>query len=148
MSNQMPTFDSLMNPLLEGLFALGGSGSIDEIYEKVLELEKIDEEISSVPHSPGKSNQTEVAYRLAWARTYLKKYGFLENSSRGVWALTKLAKEQKHVSPQDVVKKVREADKAEPRQKRKKAKNEQIELDDTDTPEAQGWREELYHVLT
>ena len=148
MSNQMPTFDSLMNPLLEGLFALGGSGSIDEIYEKVLELEKIDEEISSVPHNPEKSNQTEVAYRLAWARTYLKKYGFLENSSRGVWALTKLAKEQKHVSPQNVVKKVREADKTEPRQKRKKAKNEQIELDDTDTQEAQGWREELYHVLT
>ena len=48
MSNQMPTFDSLMNPLLEGLFVLGGSGSIDEIYEKVLELEKIDEEISSL----------------------------------------------------------------------------------------------------
>jgi len=148
MSNQMPTFDSLMNPLLDALFALGGSGSIDEIYEKVLELEKIGEDISSVPHNPEKSNQTEVAYRLAWARTYLKKYGFLENSSRGVWALTKLAKEQKQVLSQDVVKKVRETDKAESKTKPKKVKNEQIELDDTDTPEAQGWREELYHVLT
>jgi len=39
MSKQMHTFDSLMNPLLNVLFALGGSGSIDEIYEKVLELE-------------------------------------------------------------------------------------------------------------
>jgi restriction system protein len=144
----MPTFDSLMNPLLEGLFALGGSGSIDEIYEKVLELEKIDEEISSVPHNPEKSNQTEVAYRLAWARTYLKGYGFLENSSRGVWALTKLAKEQKHVSPQEVAKKVRETHKAATRQKHKKSKNEKIELDDIDTPETQGWHEELYHVLT
>jgi restriction system protein len=148
MNIQMPTFDSLMNPLLDALFALGGSGSIDEIYEKVLELENIDEEISSVPHNPEKSNQTEVAYRLAWARTYLKKYGFLENSSRGVWAMTKLAKEQKHVSPQDVVNKVREADKAETREKHKKAKNDQIELDDSDTPEDQGWREKLYYVLT
>ena len=104
MSKQMPTFDSLMNPLLEALFALGGSGTIDEIYEKVLEQENLDEEISSVPHNPEKSNQTEVAYRLAWARTYLKKFGFLENSSRGVWALTKLAKEQKHVAPRTVVK--------------------------------------------
>lgn len=145
MSKQMPTFDSLMNPLLNALFALGGSGSIDEIYEKVLELENISEDISSVPHNPEKSNQTEVAYRLAWARTYLKKYGFLENSSRGVWALTKLAKEQKQVSPQNVVKKVREADRTKPKTK---IKNDQIELDDTDTPEAQGWREELYHVLT
>ena len=147
MSNQMPTFDSLMNPLLDALFALGGSGSIDEIYEKVLELENIGEDISSVPHNPDKSNQTEVAYRLAWARTYLKKYGFLENSSRGIWALTTLAKEQKHVAQQDVVKKVREADKSNSKPKTKKVKHDQIELDDSDTPEAQGWREELYHVL-
>lgn len=147
MSNKMPTFDALMNPLLNALFALGGSGSIDEMYDKVIEIEQISEEISSVPHSPEKSNITEVAYRLAWARTYLKKYGFLENSSRGVWALTKLAKEKKQVSPQDVVKAVREADKLATKPN-KKAKNEQIELEDIDAPETQGWREELYRVLT
>lgn len=147
MSNKMPTFDSLMNPLLNALFALGGSGSIDEMYDKVIEMEKISEEISSVPHSPDKSNATEVAYRLAWARTYLKKYGFLENSSRGVWALTKLAKEKKRVSPQEVVKAVRETDKLATKPN-KKAKNEQIELEDVDAPETQGWREELYRVLT
>ncbi len=137
-----------MNPLLQALFALGGSGSIDEIYEKVLEQEEIDESISSIPHNPDKTNQTEVAYRLAWARTYLKKYGFLENSSRGVWALTKLAKDKKFVEQHIVVKEVREADKAESKHKNKKAKNEQIELIDSDTPEAQDWREELYHLLT
>ncbi|MBS1170082.1 MAG: restriction endonuclease [Burkholderiaceae bacterium] len=111
MSEQMPTFDTLMNPLLKALVALGGSGSIDEIYEKVLELESISEDIASVPHNPDKSNQSEVAYRLAWARTYLKKYGFLENSSRGVWTLTPVAMEQQTVRPQHVVKTVREADK-------------------------------------
>jgi len=147
MSNKMPTFDDLMNPLLNSLFALGGSGSIDEIYEKVIEIEQISEDISSVLHSPDKSNITEVAYRLAWARTYLKKYGFLENSSRGVWALTKLAKEKKQVSPQDVVKTVRDADKLATKPN-KKAKNEQIELEDIDAPETQGWREELYRLLT
>lgn len=147
MSNKMPTFDDLMNPLLNALFALGGSGSIDEMYDKVIEIEQISEEISSVLHSPDKSNITEVAYRLAWARTYLKKYGFLENSSRGVWALTKLAKEKKQVPPQDVVKTVREADKLATRPN-KKTKNEQIELEDIDAPETQGWREELYRVLT
>lgn len=31
---------------------------------------------------------TEVEYRLTWTRTYMKKVGILENSSRGVWALT------------------------------------------------------------
>jgi restriction system protein len=147
MSNKMPTFDALMNPLLNALVALGGSGSIDEIYDKVIEIEQISEKISSVLHSPDKSNITEVAYRLAWARTYLKKYGFLENSNRGVWALTKLAKEKKQVSPQDVVKTVREADKLATKPN-KKAKNEQIELEDIDAPETEGWREELYRVLT
>lgn len=28
-------------------------------------------------------------YRLAWARTYLKKYGLVENPERGTWVLTK-----------------------------------------------------------
>lgn len=153
MANVMPTFDSLMNPLLNALFALGGSGSIDEIYEKVIELESIEEDISTMLHNPEKTNLTEVGYRLAWARTYLKKFGFLENSSRGVWSLTLLAKEKKKVSPQMVVREVREADKAgkadKPNHEGKAAKNKQLELDDIDAPEeSQTWREELHHILT
>lgn len=38
---------------------------------------------------PEAGNRTEVSYRLAWARSYLKKYGAVTNSSRGVWALSK-----------------------------------------------------------
>jgi restriction system protein len=32
---------------------------------------------------------SEVEYRLAWSKTYLKKFGLLENSTRGIWALSK-----------------------------------------------------------
>jgi restriction system protein len=32
-----PLFEELMNPLLKALKDLGGSGSIDEIYERVTE---------------------------------------------------------------------------------------------------------------
>ena len=136
-----------MNPLLNALIELGGSGSIDEICEKVLDLEQIDESISSIPHNEEKSNQTEIAYRLAWARTYLKKYGFLENSSRGVWALTQLAKEKKSIVPQTVVKTVREQDKNNSKPT-KKPKNK-IELSENDTPEEeQEWKEVLHHILT
>lgn len=146
MSNSIPTFDDLMNPLLKAINALGGSGSVDEIYEKVLELENIAEEISSIPHNPEKSNQTEVAYRLAWARTYLKKYGYVENSSRGVWALTQLAKENNSVKQQDVVKAVRALDKKQ--QLPKKTKDEVVFSNDETPEEAQEWKEELYHILT
>lgn len=146
MKKMMPTFDALMNPLLKALIALGGSGSVDEIYEKVLELEGLDEEIASIPHNPEKSNQTEVAYRLAWARTYLRKFGYLENSSRGVWALTQIAKENVTVSPQNVVKEVRALDKKQPSDK--KGIN-QVELNKEDIPEEeQPWKEVLYHILT
>ena len=69
----MVTFDQLMLPLLKALVNLGGSGRIDEIYEEVVELEKFDEETLAVLHNPDKSSQTEIGYRLAWARTYLKK---------------------------------------------------------------------------
>ena len=87
-----PTFDELMNPLLQALRILGGSGSIEEIYAKTVEVIGLSEEVLSQLHDPEKSSQTEVGYRLAWARTYLKKYGLLENSSRGVWSLTEKAK--------------------------------------------------------
>src|SRR3954454_4820244 len=88
MAMKIPTFDRLMNPLLCALKALGGSGSIEEIYDKVVELEKLPEDVLVQLHDPEKSNESEVAYRLAWARTYLKKYGYLENSTRGVWSLS------------------------------------------------------------
>lgn len=149
MSDSMPTFDALMNPLLEALFELGGSGSIDEIYEKLIEIQNIDDDLASVPHNPEKSNLTEIGYRMAWARTYLKKYGFLENSTRGVWALTPLAREKRKVNPKDVVKKVREADKEASRKKLRKTNREDaIELTDEGGVDSDSWQEDLYHLLT
>src|SRR5580700_4157754 len=87
MAKTLPTFDQLINPLIKALRALGGSGSIQEIYDKVVELEQLPETVLSQPHNDS-GDLTEVAYRLAWARSYLKKFGLLENSQRGVWSLT------------------------------------------------------------
>jgi restriction system protein len=102
-----------MNPLLRALQVLGGSGSIEEIYDKVVELEQFSEEVISHLHDPEKSNQSEVAYRLAWARTYLKKFGILENSARGIWSLNQNTKEAHKVDPHKVVQFVRTLDKKE-----------------------------------
>ena len=131
-----------MNPLLRSLRALGGSGSVEEIYDKVVELEKLPDDVLSQLHDPEKSNQTEVAYRLAWARTYLKKYGLLENSTRGVWALTAKAKETEQVDPQDVVRTVRSLD-----------KKESPEIDtETSVPaevsQEEEWKQKLHAILT
>lgn len=40
-SGKMVTYDQLMHPLMKALVNLGGSGSIDEIYEEVVELENV-----------------------------------------------------------------------------------------------------------
>lgn len=39
-----------------------------------------------MPH--GTTGRTELEYRSAWARTCLRKAGLIENSERGIWALT------------------------------------------------------------
>jgi len=114
----------------------------------VVEQENIPEDISVILHSPEKSNLTEVGYRLAWARTYLKKYDFLENSSRGVWSLTPKAKEHAVVNPQEVVRFVRELDKKSPKPKKIRKENS-VDLPVTEMPEEeQEWREQLHHILT
>ncbi len=143
----MPTFDKLMNPLIEALRQLGGSGSVEEIYDKVVELESIPENVLATLHDPERSNQTEVGYRLAWARTYLKKVGLIENSSRGIWALTTKAKEVPIVDSQEVVRNVREQDRnSVPEKKRQKT---QLQDDAGGVPEMdEEWRARLHHLLT
>ena len=105
------TFDKLMKPVIQALKQLGGSGTIEEINNKATEIAKLTDEQLEVPHDPEKGSQTEVEYRLAWARTYLKKYGVLENSSRGVWALTPKGRQLDQVNPQTVRRAVQNAQK-------------------------------------
>jgi restriction system protein len=143
--SKVPTYDQLMNPLLSALQDLGGSGTIDEIYERVIKKLQLSEDIVSVLHDPEASNQTEVQYRLAWARTYLKKYGAVTNSSRGVWSLTK--PDLTSVDPKNVVKTVIENNKKDKQAKPKPSAPLNAEEADT-LEEVQTWRTKLYHILT
>jgi restriction system protein len=96
----LPTYDDLFEPTIKALKALGGSGSIQEIYDKVCELEAYSEEQQSVLHKGG--SQTEINYRLAWARTYLKTYGLLENVGRGVWSLTETGRNLQTIDRKEI----------------------------------------------
>ena len=104
----IPTFDNLFNPLLKALHKLGGSSSIGEIEDKVAEIMNFTEEEINEIH---KGSRTKSSYRLAWARTYLKLYGLLENSSRGIWVLTAKGKITKKVNKEEVKKYVRRLNK-------------------------------------
>ena len=145
---KLPTFDSLMNPLIQALRQLGGSGSIDEIHEKVVEVENISEDVIAKLHDPEKSNQTEVAYRLAWARTYLKQFGLLDNSNRGVWTLTSKSRDIDDVDPAEVVRAVRALYKERAPQKQVKSKKAEGESGDAIPEEEQEWKSKLHRILT
>ena len=84
--NKVPKFDELMDPSVQALKSLGGSASIDELVPEIVRLLGLSQEVADVPH--GTTGRTELEYRAAWARTYLRKAGLIENSERGIWALT------------------------------------------------------------
>jgi restriction system protein len=93
---------------------IGDSGTIEEIVEKVIDLEGFTEEQQAVSHGDGPTS--EIEYRLAWSRTYLKGMGALDNSKRGVWSTTELGRSmtQSDVLPRhaEYVAPLREARKA------------------------------------
>jgi len=70
--SSVPTFDSMLIPTIQALQALGGSGTIEEIYEQVVQLLNLPDQVLEITH--GSTSQSEVEYRLAWSRTYLNGY--------------------------------------------------------------------------
>ena len=145
--SKAPTYDQLMNPLLMALKDLGGSGSIAEIYEKVSANMGLSDEILGILHNPEKTNDSEVEYRLAWARTYLKKFGILEKSRRGVWVIASDKRHIHEVDPKEVVRVVRGQDRA--------GKPESIPSEESSTQaesksaaEPLTWRAQLHLILT
>lgn len=109
-ASSVPTFDAMLIPTIQALQILGGSGTTEEIYDQVAQILKLPDEVLEIPH--GSSSQSEVEYRLAWSRTYLKKYGLLQNSARGVWSLLSTTINIDDLDPKEIVKTVRDAEKS------------------------------------
>lgn len=70
---------------IQALKELGGSGSNDEINNKVIDILQLPDQILNQMHL--ETSQTEFEYQMAWVRTMLKNQGLIENSKRGVWAI-------------------------------------------------------------
>jgi restriction system protein len=144
-NNELPTFDELLIPTVNALIQLGGSGTIEEINSKVFEIIKLPDKILQIPHGE-EGTTNEVEYRLAWSRTYLKKFGLLENSSRGIWALTKSNIDTTKLDTVEIVKTVREQDK--PKKNKVNTKSEQIEHEiNEEVDHTEEWKEKLLNIL-
>lgn len=86
-AESLPNLPGMMLATVEALKDLGGSATIHELDERVIELEGVTE-VEQAFQMPNVENRPRVNYYLAWARTYLKRGNAIANSSRGVWALT------------------------------------------------------------
>lgn len=130
----IPTYDYLFNPLLTAIRKLGGSASIPEQERAVAELLALTEKEVSEIH---RGNRTKLSYRLAWARNYLKRFGLLDNSERGVWSLTPEGLKTREADREEVKRVVQ----AFERRQKKKEKDE-----DSDEPTAT-WEDELLELV-
>ncbi|MCI2418611.1 restriction endonuclease [Saccharopolyspora sp. K220] len=138
----VPAYTELLWPTVLAARALGSSASIEEIVEKVLEQQNFSEEQQQVLHGDGP--QTEIEYRLAWARTYLKGMGLLVNSRRGVWSLTE---EGRHVVVDEIAARHKEYTarlRDEQKRRRSAAPTGSTSGDDEDGSD---WRDQLLDLL-
>lgn len=128
----VPKYDELFNPLISALRNLGGSASIQEQEVEVASLLNLNESQLTEIH---RGNRTQFSYRLAWARNYLKRYGLLENSARGVWALTAEGQKAGDINKSEIKRFVAALDRKEFGVTQSESKvNEAVEL---------GWEEQL-----
>lgn len=140
----IPTYDELMNPVLKAIKDLGGSGTNQEIYQKVVENEKYSEEQLSVLQSQGRSTKSKIEYRSEWAKWYLKEDGYLEITKRGVWSLTSKGKDTNAVDEDEVRRNVNE------KHRQRRDNEEELPLSETDGEDEiieMAWKEELRKIL-
>lgn len=141
MSNKkVPTHVELMWPTLQAIKQLGGSGTNEEILDKVVELEGFPEEVQNEPHKKGK---TKLEYRAAWARSYLKLADAVDNSSVGVWAITKFGEQ---ASKEEIQARM----KAALKEARDRRKTEKVEIEDGDAlydDNEQDWKAQLLDIV-
>ena len=149
--DSVPKRADLLNPTLTALHALGGSASNKEINNRVSEDMGLSAAITRVPHRT--KNITELEDRLQWDRTYLKAYGLIDNSERGVWSLTTKGRETQRVDdPEGVINFYRQRKRK--KQARKQAKTEEEDpaenfenLAEDTAEETTAWREDLLETL-
>lgn len=145
---EVPLRHKLFNPTLSALRHLGGSASITELLEQVITDLQLPKEVVEQPHPGSSGIRTELEYQLAWARTYLKKYGMITNSSRGVWALTSRGIDEQIVDPQAVVRFVSEQSLREKQGRVEPAEVVDVEVEaEAVEDETASWRETLINAL-
>ena len=146
----LPSLPGMMLVTVDALKELGGSATIQELDERVIQLEGVSEAEQAFT-MPRNENLPRVNYYLAWARTYLKRGNALMNSSRGVWALTEIGVEIKGLDgTREIYERVTQEERERARVRRKAAKVtnlDSVKPVDEVTEETENWKILLLDVI-
>lgn len=145
-----PTQLELVEPLFTVLVELGGSATIDEIRDSIIKKLNLPDDVVDEPHKGNASQQTELEYQLAWARTRLKNLGAIVNSKRGVWIITPEYAGRKSITREEVTENIKST-----KLKGKSEKEVDTILEDGDPSndgidtieDSEPWRAELAETL-
>jgi restriction system protein len=85
-AHRFPTAASLMWPILE-IMRQGDEAITTDQIERALVL-ALNLSAGIVQEKHRDTNRTEIGYRAAWARTRLRKLGYIEHVQRATWRLT------------------------------------------------------------
>jgi restriction system protein len=84
-SHKSAEYIQWFGPVLDALRELGGSGSPQEVIEKVAKIKNVSDEKREETLKNGTSKFDN---QVRWARQYLMWEGLIDNSKRGIWILT------------------------------------------------------------
>lgn len=152
----MPNLPAMMFATIRALKAIGSSATIQELDEKVLEIEGVSEEEQHI--SMPNDTRLKVNYFLAWSRTYLKRGGAIDNSSRGVWSLTDLGESIATLEQTRAIhEQVRKEEQEKAARRRAEAKrnegekfrrsHDELDIQIEDEKTSDDWRQKLLGVL-
>jgi restriction system protein len=143
---QIPSHKDMLWTALCAVRDIGDSGTNEEIVARVVEREGFSEAQLEVPSPNGRNGLIE--YRLAWARSWLKGMGLLDNSQQGVWSTTEHGRSATEADLPELYASYG----ARMRAARKKKQEQAPETDGTETegdasPDTGAWKDELLAAL-
>lgn len=138
----VPRYREMFNAVLQAIRHLGGSATIPELTDEVSKIMSLTDEQIAERHN---ERMTELEYQLTWTRSYLRTYGLLDTSQRGVWTMTEKGKTVQTVDPAEVDRFVRNQGRS--RRQRRNTNGQPPDVADPEAVLEQTWRDELQATL-
>lgn len=136
--------DDFYMAVLRTLDELGGSGQVEEIDNRVIEITGMKPEDLEATYE--KSGALIVPDKISWARSYLREGGLLKNEGRGLWVLTDKGREKLAQGEPAVREAVNDAMREYRKnyQAQKKAEAKVLEEEESETASGEGdWADKL-----